>query len=84
MLKGFWRSWHASYNRWLVRYLYIPLGGSAWRAANVWPVFLFVAAWHDLEPRLLHWGLLMPAVFLPEMVRGIVLHHVCTSHTARI
>ena len=24
---GFWRSWHRSLNRWIVRYLYIPLGG---------------------------------------------------------
>ena len=24
-LSGFWRSWHKSYNRWLMRYLYIPL-----------------------------------------------------------
>ncbi|KAH8704798.1 putative glycerol:H+ symporter [Talaromyces proteolyticus] len=25
---AFWRSWHRSYNRWVVRYLYIPLGGT--------------------------------------------------------
>ncbi|KAL4936103.1 MBOAT, membrane-bound O-acyltransferase family-domain-containing protein, partial [Aspergillus oleicola] len=24
---GFWRSWHRSLNRWIVRYLYVPLGG---------------------------------------------------------
>ncbi|KAL2833908.1 MBOAT, membrane-bound O-acyltransferase family-domain-containing protein [Aspergillus cavernicola] len=24
---GFWRGWHRSFNRWIVRYLYIPLGG---------------------------------------------------------
>jgi hypothetical protein len=49
--------------------MYIPLGGSAWRALNIWPIFLFVALWHDLEPRLLHWGLIMPAAMLPELVR---------------
>lgn len=27
-LKGFWRGWHCSFNRWLVRYIYVPLGGS--------------------------------------------------------
>lgn len=73
--QGFWRSWHSSYNRWLVRYMYVPLGGAAWRALNVWPTFLFVALWHDLEPRLLHWGLLMPAVFLPEMVVKAIAEH---------
>lgn len=25
---AFWRGWHRSYNRWLVRYIYIPMGGS--------------------------------------------------------
>lgn len=24
---AFWRAWHRSYNRWVVRYLYVPLGG---------------------------------------------------------
>jgi D-alanyl-lipoteichoic acid acyltransferase DltB (MBOAT superfamily) len=24
---SFWRTWHTSFNRWLIRYLYIPLGG---------------------------------------------------------
>ncbi|KAJ6028482.1 Glycerol uptake protein 1 [Penicillium herquei] len=28
-VSGFWRGWHRSYNRWIVRYIYIPLGGSA-------------------------------------------------------
>lgn len=47
------QSWHASYNRWLVRYLYVPLGGSRKRILNVWVVFSFVALWHDPDPRLL-------------------------------
>ncbi|KAJ5081604.1 Glycerol uptake protein 1 [Penicillium alfredii] len=24
---GFWRGWHRSFNRWIVRYIYVPLGG---------------------------------------------------------
>ncbi|EEH19346.1 hypothetical protein PABG_01665 [Paracoccidioides brasiliensis Pb03] len=24
---AFWRGWHRSFNRWIVRYLYVPLGG---------------------------------------------------------
>jgi D-alanyl-lipoteichoic acid acyltransferase DltB (MBOAT superfamily) len=24
---GFWRSWHGSLNQWIVRYMYLPLGG---------------------------------------------------------
>ncbi|KAJ5495846.1 Glycerol uptake protein 1 [Penicillium diatomitis] len=25
---AFWRGWHRSYNRWIVRYVYVPLGGA--------------------------------------------------------
>jgi D-alanyl-lipoteichoic acid acyltransferase DltB (MBOAT superfamily) len=28
-IQSFWRAWHRSFNRWLVRYIYIPLGGGA-------------------------------------------------------
>lgn len=67
-IEGFWKGWHASYNRWLVRYLYIPLGGAKWRLLNVWPIFLFVALWHDLEMRLLSWAGAMALFAAPEFI----------------
>eukprot|EP00850_Spirogloea_muscicola_P023893 SM000402S15221 [mRNA] locus=s402:32308:34203:+ [translate_table: standard] len=71
--EGFWRCWHASYNRWLVRYLYIPLGGSRWKLLNVWLIFTFVALWHDLEWRLLSWAWLTCALVVPEiLVKALV------------
>jgi D-alanyl-lipoteichoic acid acyltransferase DltB (MBOAT superfamily) len=48
--------------------MYIPLGGARWRAANVWPIFSFVALWHDLEWRLLGWAWIMALFMAPEMV----------------
>eukprot|EP00877_Chromochloris_zofingiensis_P001841 jgi/Chrzof1/11658/Cz06g04030.t1 len=65
---GFWKNWHASYNQWLVRYMYIPLGGAGWRLLNVWPIFTFVAVWHDLEWRLMSWAWLMALLVAPEML----------------
>ena len=54
--QGFWKSWHSSFNLWLVQYLYVPLGGNRRRTLNIWPIFLFVALWHDLEvPGRWHW-----------------------------
>jgi D-alanyl-lipoteichoic acid acyltransferase DltB (MBOAT superfamily) len=26
--ESFWRSWHRGFNLWLIRYIFIPLGGS--------------------------------------------------------
>ncbi|KAK2601687.1 glycerol transporter [Conoideocrella luteorostrata] len=70
----FWRAWHRSYNRWLVRYLFVPLGGSSfgnWVAAvrsimTYVAVFTFVAMWHDIQLRLLIWGWLIVLFMVPE------------------
>jgi protein-cysteine N-palmitoyltransferase HHAT len=63
---GFWQNWHASYNRWLVRYMYVPMGGARRRILNVWPIFTFVAIWHDLEIKMLAWAWLMCLLIAPE------------------
>ena len=76
---AFWRGWHRSFNRWIIRYIYIPLGGSGvasgkghWgrvRAIlNVLIVFSFVAMWHDIQLRLLVWGWLITLFILPEVM----------------
>lgn len=74
----FWRGWHRSYNRWLTRYLYIPLGGN--RPQGRYPilritfnyglVFMFVALWHDIKLNLLIWGWLIVLFMLPELIAG--------------
>ena len=78
---AFWRGWHKSLNRWIVRYIYIPLGGSGgpgtrgkWGAVrtivNYLAVFTFVAMWHDIQLRLLLWGWLVTLFILPEVLAG--------------
>ncbi|XP_064942484.1 membrane-bound O-acyltransferase gup1-like isoform X1 [Musa acuminata AAA Group] len=67
-LETFWKSWHASFNKWLVRYMYIPLGGSQRKLLNVWVIFTFVAVWHDLEWKLLSWAWLTCIFFAPEIL----------------
>ena len=47
--RGFWRNWHASFNRWAIRYMYIPMGGRQRNFLNVWPIFLFIGFWHGIE-----------------------------------
>ncbi|KAG0307804.1 glycerol transporter [Dissophora globulifera] len=69
---GFWRSWHKSYNLWILRYIYIPLGGSNNAMYNIWAVFTFVAVWHDINLKLLAWGWLISLFILPETIAGKV------------
>jgi D-alanyl-lipoteichoic acid acyltransferase DltB (MBOAT superfamily) len=67
-IEGFWKGWHSSFNRWLVRYMYVPMGGTRYRILVIWPIFLFVAVWHDLEWRLISWAWIICAAFLPELL----------------
>lgn len=64
----FWRNWHRSFNRWMVRYLYVPLGGKKYYVFSIFPIFTFVAVWHDIELRLLYWGWLIALFIIPEVV----------------
>ncbi|KAG9003064.1 glycerol transporter [Tulasnella sp. 427] len=70
---GFWRSWHRSYNLWVVRYLYIPVGGSTRPILSTLVVFTFVALWHDLSFKLLTWGWLISLFVIPEMTASKLL-----------
>ena len=70
---AFWRAWHRSYNKWVVRYIYVPLGGSTNRILTSLAVFSFVAIWHDIELKLLVWGWLIVLFLLPEIVASSVL-----------
>ena len=80
---AFWRGWHRSFNRWIVRYLYVPLGGSRGVGAgstrktfrsilNMLLVFTFVALWHDIQLNLLIWGWLITFFFLPELIATVL------------
>jgi len=72
---SFWRSWHRSFNRWILRYIYIPLGGVSFRTyrdsarsvATYLMVFTFVALWHDINMKLIIWSWLIVLFFLPEI-----------------
>uniref|UniRef100_A0A7S4KMD5 Uncharacterized protein n=1 Tax=Guillardia theta TaxID=55529 RepID=A0A7S4KMD5_GUITH len=54
---GFWRSWHRSLHMWVLRYMYHPMGGHSRRLLIVWPIFIFIGLWHDLEWTWLAWAL---------------------------
>ncbi len=77
---AFWRGWHRSYNRWLIRYLYVPLGGSNTTSFvtilrsifNYAIVFTFVALWHDISLNLLIWGWLIVFFMLPEVILKMI------------
>ena len=66
--EGFWRQWHRSYNVWLIRYMYIPLGGKNKKLFNTFIIFSFVALWHDLKFNLLLWAWTIYLSLIPEII----------------
>ncbi|EPY36262.1 glycerol uptake protein [Angomonas deanei] len=67
-VRDFWRDWHASFNLWIVRYMYIPMGGKANILYSLFPIFLFIAMWHDPALHLIKWALCIVVVFILELV----------------
>jgi protein-cysteine N-palmitoyltransferase HHAT len=75
-IREFWRDWHASFNLWIVRYMYVPMGGRARVALSVLPIFLFIALWHDPALHLLKWALCIAAMFVVELLVSASFHRV--------
>ncbi len=71
-IQQFWRGWHSSFNLWIVRYMYKPMGGSKSRMWSMFIIFTFVAIWHDIELKLLAWGFLNSGFMVVEMIAGKV------------
>eukprot|EP00743_Colponemidia_sp_Colp-15_P015621 GILK01018860.1.p1 GENE.GILK01018860.1~~GILK01018860.1.p1 ORF type:complete len:384 (-),score=4.35 GILK01018860.1:23-1174(-) len=67
-IANFWRDWHASFNQWIVRYMYIPMGGNRFKILSIFPIFGFIALWHDIEMKLFWWAAIMCGAFLPEAI----------------
>ncbi|ORC92377.1 glycerol uptake protein [Trypanosoma theileri] len=71
-VRDFWRDWHASFNLWIVRYMYIPMGGNKKKHLNIFPIFFFIAIWHDIELHLLYWASCIIFIFVLELLAGYV------------
>ncbi len=66
-LVEFWKRWHMTLNRFLTRYVYIPLGGSRRGEGrmylNLLLVFLISGLWHGAGWNFIVWGLLHGALY---------------------
>lgn len=83
----FWRRWHTSLNKWLIDYLYLPLGG---RTSNRWRytcvllfIFLFSGLWHGANWTFVLWGLLNGLYFLPYYFTGRLVRYKAPPNPGR-
>eukprot|EP01055_Gregarina_sp_Pseudo9_P001619 Gregarina_sp_Pseudo_9__1618@NODE_208_length_3611_cov_31_945969_g193_i0_p1_GENE_NODE_208_length_3611_cov_31_945969_g193_i0NODE_208_length_3611_cov_31_945969_g193_i0_p1_ORF_typecomplete_len611_score78_50MBOAT/PF03062_19/1e27Oxidored_q5_N/PF01059_17/2_1e02Oxidored_q5_N/PF01059_17/2_8_NODE_208_length_3611_cov_31_945969_g193_i08092641 len=66
-VQHFWKTWHASFHLWIIRYLYVPLGGSKHKITCSLLIFLFVALWHRINLDFVLWALITVATILFEL-----------------
>lgn len=61
-IKEFWKRWHISLSKWLLNYIYIPLGGNKCSAArknfNIFCTFLVSGIWHGANWTYVVWGVI--------------------------
>ncbi|GAA4463049.1 MBOAT family protein [Nemorincola caseinilytica] len=68
----FWRRWHTSLRKWMLDYLYLPLGGNRggklqYIMAIVF-IFSFSGLWHGANMTFVCWGLLNGIYFIPYIL----------------
>jgi alginate O-acetyltransferase complex protein AlgI len=65
-IQSFWRHWHMSLTRWVLDYIYIPLGGNrrglALTCVNLVAAFAVIGIWHGAAWHFLAWGLFQGAL----------------------
>ncbi len=68
----FWRRWHTSLRKWMLDYLYIPMGGNrggkGTYVAAIMFIFTFSGLWHGANMTFVCWGILNGIYFLPYIL----------------
>lgn len=59
-IAAFWRNWHRTLTRWIIDYIYIPLGGNRWgllsTCSNTLVAMAVCGLWHGAEVNFFFWG----------------------------
>ncbi len=70
----FWRRWHSSLRKWMLDYLYLPIGGNKVSKTKyiflILFIFSFSGLWHGANYTFICWGLLNGIYFLPYIFMG--------------
>lgn len=71
----FWKRWHITLNRFLMRYVYIPLGGNRKGTSrmllNLMLVFLISGIWHGAGWNFVVWGAMHGALYVLTRIRQL-------------
>jgi alginate O-acetyltransferase complex protein AlgI len=78
-VRELWQRWHVTLSRFLVRYVYIPLGGSRTgevrTVLNILIMFFLSGLWHGAGWTYVVWGLLNGIMVICDHLRGKMKRH---------
>jgi D-alanyl-lipoteichoic acid acyltransferase DltB (MBOAT superfamily) len=81
-VKEFWQRWHISLNRWLLDYIYIPLGGSrrgfVRMLLNIMIVFAISGVWHGAKWSYISWGVYCGLMLVAYVVLSKIIPRLAT------
>ncbi|HJW68929.1 MAG TPA: MBOAT family O-acyltransferase [Candidatus Binatia bacterium] len=79
----FWRAWRGTMTNWLIRYIYIPLGGNRrHQARNILAAFVVSTVWHCVGVPFLRPATWQPVEFAPLVLWGTINFVGVASHAA--
>ena len=75
----FWRRWHTSLRKWMLDYIYLPMGGNKGSKTKYVMLMLFIFSfsglWHGANYTFICWGLLNGIYFLPYILTDTLTRH---------
>jgi hypothetical protein len=79
----FWRAWRGTMTNWLIRYVYIPLGGNRrLQARNILAAFVVSTVWHCMGVPFLHPATWRPVELAPLVLWGALNFAGVATHAA--
>jgi D-alanyl-lipoteichoic acid acyltransferase DltB (MBOAT superfamily) len=79
----FWRAWRGTMTNWLIRYIYIPLGGNRrQQTRNILAAFVVSTIWHCVGVPFLRPATWQPMEFAPLVLWGTINFVGVASHAA--
>ena len=75
----FWRRWHTSLRKWMMDYIYLPMGGNKGSKIHYVLLLLFIFSfsglWHGANVTFICWGLLNGIYFIPYILTDTLVRY---------
>ena len=75
----FWRRWHTSLRKWMLDYIYLPMGGNKVTKPKyiflILFIFSFSGLWHGANYTFICWGLLNGLYFVPYILTDTLIRY---------